>query len=245
MTKKKNVLMRSAGLLLVLVLVTSCFVGSTFAKYTVNGTGKDTARVAKFGVTVTAEGTMFAQEYDTDDENVKGTISKSVVSTTNADGKKDKVVAPGTKGNMSSIALAGKPEVAVRVEYKVNTFALAGWQTGDDAATTEYCPLVFTVGDKTYKIGDNGIDTVDELEAAVKNAIEGCSQNYEANTDLSTANVKVPSVGWEWAFQGADNGASTTAYQTDAKDTKLGDRAAEGKAATVTLEIATTVTQID
>lgn len=32
MTKKKNVLMRSAGLLLVLVLVTSCFVGSTLAK---------------------------------------------------------------------------------------------------------------------------------------------------------------------------------------------------------------------
>lgn len=240
MTKKKNVLMRSAGLLLVLVLVTSCFVGSTFAKYTVGGKGTDTARVAKFGVTITAEGTMFAEEYATDDENVKEIITKSVVST-------EKVVAPGTKGNMSSIVLAGKPEVAVRVEYKVNTFKLTGWQTGDDAAATEYCPLVFTVGDKTYKIGDTGIDTVDKLEAAVKNAIEGCSQNYEANTDLSTANtnVKVPSVSWAWAFQGADNGASTTAYQTDAKDTKLGDRAAEGNAATVTLEIATTVTQID
>ena len=240
MTKKKNVLMRSAGLLLVLVLVTSCFVGSTFAKYTVGGKGKDTARVAKFGVTITAEGTMFAEEYATDDGDVKEIITKSVVST-------EKVVAPGTKGNMSSIVLAGKPEVAVRVEYKVNTFKLTGWQTGDDAATTEYCPLVFTVGDKTYKIGDTGIDTVDKLEAAVKNAIEGCSQNYEANTDLSTANanVKVPSVSWAWAFQGADNGASTTAYQTDAKDTVLGDRAAKGNAATVTLEIATTVTQID
>ena len=240
MTKKKNVLMRSAGLLLVLVLVTSCFVGSTFAKYTVGGKGTDTARVAKFGVTITAEGTMFAEEYATDDGDVKEIITKSVVST-------EKVVAPGTKGNMSSIVLAGKPEVAVRVEYKVNTFKLTGWQTGDDAAATEYCPLVFTVGDKTYKIGDTGIDTVDKLEAAVKNAIEGCSQNYEANTDLSTANtnVKVPSVSWAWAFQGADNGASTTAYQTDAKDTKLGDRAAEGNAATVTLEIATTVTQID
>ena len=240
MTKKKNVLMRSAGLLLVLVLVTSCFVGSTFAKYTVGGKGTDTARVAKFGVTITAEGTMFAEEYATDDGDVKEIITKSVVST-------EKVVAPGTKGNMSSIVLAGKPEVAVRVEYKVNTFKLTGWQTGDDAATTEYCPLVFTVGDKTYKIGDTGIDTVDKLEAAVKNAIEGCSQNYEANTDLSTANtnVKVPSVSWAWAFQGADNGASTTAYQTDAKDTKLGDRAAEGNAATVKLEIAPTVTQLD
>ena len=190
---------------------------------------------------------MFAEEYATDDGDVKEIITKSVVSTTNADGHRDKVVAPGTKGKMSSIVLKGKPEVAVRVEYKVNTFKLTGWQTGDDAATTEYCPLVFTVGDKTYKIGDNDIDSVSDLETAVKNAIEGCSQNYEANTDLSTANanVKVPSVSWEWAFQGADNGASTTAYQTDAKDTVLGNRAAEGNAATVTLEIATTVTQID
>lgn len=239
MTKKKNVLMRSAGLLLVLVLVTSCFVGSTFAKYTVGGTGTATARVAKFGVAVTASGDMFAKTYATDDQSA-GAIVNSVASTEN-------VVAPGTKGNMSSIVLAGKPEVAVRVEYKVNTFALTGWQTDDETNPTEYCPLVFTVGDKTYKIGDTGIDTVDKLEAAVKNAIEGCSQNYEANTDLSTANtnVKVPSVSWAWAFQGADNGASTTAYQTDAKDTKLGDRAAEGNAATVTLEIATTVTQID
>lgn len=235
MTKKKNVLMRSAGLLLVLVLVTSCFVGSTFAKYTVGGTGKDTARVAKFGVTITAEGTMFAEEYATDDRTATA-ITNSVVSTTDAGGQRDKVVAPGTKGNMSSITLTGKPEVAVRVEYKVNTFALTGWQTGDDAATTEYCPLVFTVGTASYKIGDTGIGTVDELEAAVKNAIEGCSQNYEANTDLSTtADVKVPSVGWEWAFEGND----------DAKDTKLGDRAAADNAATVTLEIATTVTQID
>ena len=234
MTKKKNVLMRSAGLLLVLVLVTSCFVGSTFAKYTVGGTGKDTARVAKFGVTITAEGAMFAEEYATDDKAAT-TITNSVVSTTDVNGQRDKVVAPGTKGNMSSITLNGKPEVAVRVEYKVNTFELTGWQTGDDDATTEYCPLVFTVSDKTYKIGDTGIDTVDKLEAAVKNAIEGCSQSYEANTDLSTADVKVPSVGWEWAFEGND----------DAKDTKLGDRAAAGNAATVTLEIATTVTQID
>ena len=58
MTKKKNVLMRSAGLLLALVLVTSCFVGSTFAKYTVSESGFDTARVAKFGVNIEANGTM-------------------------------------------------------------------------------------------------------------------------------------------------------------------------------------------
>ena len=223
MTKKKNVLMRSAGLLLVLVLVTSCFVGSTFAKYTVGGTGSDTARVAKFGVNVTANGTMFAREYATDDRSA-GTIIKSVIST-------DKVVAPGTKGNMASMTLTGTPEVAVRVGYAVNKFELKGWTTD---GTTEYCPLVFTVGTASYKIGDAGITSVSDLQDKVKAAITAYSKDYEANTDLSGVGADSLKVSWAWAFEG-----------DDAKDTALGSRAAEDKAATVELEITTTVTQID
>lgn len=223
MTKKKNVLMRSAGLLLVLVLVTSCFVGSTFAKYTVGGTGSDTARVAKFGVNVTANGTMFAREYATDDRSA-GTITKSVIST-------DKVVAPGTKGNMASMTLTGTPEVAVRVSYAVNKFELKGWTTD---GTTEYCPLVFTVGTASYKIGDAGITSVSDLQDKVKAAITAYSKDYEANTDLSGVGADSLKVSWAWAFEG-----------DDAKDTALGSRAAEDKAATVELEITTTVTQID
>ena len=223
MTKKKNVLMRSAGLLLVLVLVTSCFVGSTFAKYTVGGTGSDTARVAKFGVNVTANGTMFAREYATDDRSA-GTITKSVIST-------DKVVAPGTKGNMASMTLTGTPEVAVRVSYAVNKFELKGWTTD---GTTEYCPLVFTVGTASYKIGDAGITSVSDLQDKVKAAITAYSKDYEANTDLSGVGTDSLKVSWAWAFEG-----------DDAKDTALGSRAAEDKAATVELEITTTGTQID
>lgn len=223
MTKKKNVLMRSAGLLLALVLVTSCFVGSTFAKYTVGGTGSDSARVAKFGVNVTATGTMFAKEYATDDGSA-GTITKSVIST-------DKVVAPGTKGDMASVTLTGTPEVAVRVSYAVNKFELKGWTTD---GTTEYCPLVFTVGTASYKIGGAGITSVSDLQDKVKAAIAAYSKDYEANTNLSGVGTDSLKVSWAWAFEG-----------DDAKDTALGSRAAEDKAATVALEITTTVTQID
>ena len=223
MTKKKNVLMRSAGLLLALVLVTSCFVGSTFAKYTVGGTGSDSARVAKFGVNVTATGTMFAKEYATDDGSA-GTITKSVIST-------DKVVAPGTKGDMASMTLTGTPEVAVRVSYAVNKFELKDWTTD---GTTEYCPLVFTVGTASYKIGDAGITSVSDLQNKVKAAITAYSKDYEAKTDLSGVGADSLKVSWAWAFEG-----------DDAKDTALGSRAAENKAATVELEITTTVTQID
>ena len=46
---KKTKFMRAALLLLVLTLITSCFVGGTFAKYTTSANGSDSARVAKWG----------------------------------------------------------------------------------------------------------------------------------------------------------------------------------------------------
>ena len=69
-TKKTGKTMRVAGLLLALVLVTSCFVGGTFAKYVTYGGGQDHARVAKFGVKVEATGDVFAKEYDAKDPKV-------------------------------------------------------------------------------------------------------------------------------------------------------------------------------
>ena len=51
---KKSKTMRAASFLLVLTLMTSCFVGSTFAKYTTTATGTDTARVARWGFTTTS-----------------------------------------------------------------------------------------------------------------------------------------------------------------------------------------------
>ena len=47
MTSKKNRTLRAAVLMLALVLITSCFVGGTFAKYVTSGDAGDNARVAK------------------------------------------------------------------------------------------------------------------------------------------------------------------------------------------------------
>ena len=48
MTSKKNRTLRAAVLMLALVLITSCFVGGTFAKYVTSGEAGDNARVAKW-----------------------------------------------------------------------------------------------------------------------------------------------------------------------------------------------------
>ena len=239
MTKKKNVLMRSAGLLLALVLVTSCFVGSTLAKYTVGGRGDDTARVAKFGVTITANGATFAKEYATDDTNVVGTIAKSVVSSDDS-----KLVAPGTKGNMVSMELKGTPEVAVQVTYLATVTLNDNWMNEEGKF---YCPLQIKV---TSETGTNGVTicgldfkSKDAFQTAVATEISHASAKYAAKTDLSTA--VTPAVSWTWAYDGGTPGANQKIAQTDKDDTYLGNQAAAGNAANIQLTVQTTVTQID
>lgn len=224
---KKTGFMRAALLLLVLTLITSCFVGGTFAKYTTSATGSDTARVAKFGVQITANGATFAKEYATDDAGVAGTIAKSVVSTG------ENVVAPGTKGDMVKMALSGTPEVAVRVGYTANV-TVSNW-TVDGGF---YCPITIKVKREDGNLVFHGLDytDADQFARAVESGIAAFSANYAAQTDLSTAGVTAPEVSWEWVYEGDG------VHQTNEKDTALGNAAAP---ATITLAIETTVTQID
>ena len=214
---KKTKLMRAALLLLVLTLVTSCFVGGTFAKYTTSAEGSDTARVAKWGVVITAHGETFAKTYATDTENVAGTIANSVVSA-------DKVIAPGTKGNMVGMTITGTPEVAVSVNYAAN-FKVEGWTVDDKF----YCPLQIKVG--STMIDGVKFNNAAAFENAVNTEISTYNKNYAAGTDLSTASVTTPSVSWEWPFS-----------EDDIKDTKLGNLET---APTVSLEVTTTVDQIN
>ena len=238
MTSKKNWTLRAAVLMLALVLITSCFVGGTFAKYVTSGSGTDSARVAKFGVTVTASGDLFAKEYATDDQTVVGTIAKSVIST-------DKVVAPGTESNGDFVAatVTGTPEVAVRVSYKLDTatLQLENWKDGDGQF---YCPLVFKVKtpDGNTVISGMEFQTAEAMKAALVNAVAAYTKDYAPGTDLSGKAADTLAISWEWPFEtGADNDKPAN----NVKDTFLGDEAAAGRAATVSLTLATTVTQID
>ena len=191
---KKTKLMRAALLLLVLTLITSCFVGGTFAKYVTDGKSTDSARVAKWGVTVTADSKTFAKAYDSD-VNIKTVISAD----------ESKVVAPGTSGKMAAVTLSGTPEVAVKVSCAA-TFDVKGW-TVDNAF---YCPLVIKVGEQDITATGK---TEEQFEKDVTDAIAGYSKEYAAGEDLSTKGADALAVSWEWAFEGND----------DVKDTALGN----------------------
>lgn len=111
MTSKKHWTLRAAGLLFALVLITSCFVGGTFAKYVKSVSGTQIARVARFGVELTAaDDTAFNTTYATDAAGLSSVIS--------SDGHK--VVAPGTgEDDTVTLSITGKPEVAVHVELAI------------------------------------------------------------------------------------------------------------------------------
>lgn len=228
---KKNVMMRIASVLLIAVLVTTCGISGTYAKYVSTAAGSDTARVAKWGVTATVTGEAFATSYGikeaADDVNNKA-IAVSVVSSTT-----DKVVAPGTEGTFTGVALTGTPEVAVNVTNDA-TITLDGWEVDGSF----YCPITITIENTAYC----GLDytSADKFIKDLEGAIEAANGNYAANTNLSEVAGLNGNYTWAWAFEGDAN-----SEQTNAKDTELGNLAADGTANTITISVVTTVTQVD
>ena len=223
---KKNKMMRIASVLLIAVLMSTCAISGTFAKYVTEGSAADTARVAKWGVTVTGvtgdANEMFAMEYDSDTDDY--TAGVTVQSTVN-------VVAPGTSGTFSNFSITGTPEVAVVINYDA-TLTLSGWAVpGDDF----YCPIVITVGDT--EVSGLGYNSASDFAAAVKAAVQAYSQTYAPGTDLRGEADENIVISWAWAFEGAG--------VINSYDTALGDAAAEGNASTIQLDVTATVTQVD
>lgn len=248
---KKNRMMRVASTLLVAVLLTTCAVSGTFAKYVTSASGSDSARVAKWGVEVGGmKDGLFKNQYAKDDET---NFDNTVVS-------ESKVVAPGTKNETGvTFSLTGKPEVAVDVKFEVkasngkdeykDVFLKQGTYkdcTKDKASEDtfeldkDYNPVVFTLKD-----GNNTLVT--GKLADIKEYLEKpeLSKQYQVGTDLSKicgdACTGTYTLTWAWAIDGNDHA-----------DTLLGNLAAEKAtvdgtkySTTIDFSINITVTQVD
>lgn len=129
----KNRTMRLAVLLLALTLITACFVGGTFAKYTSSANAKGTATVAKWDIDV--NGTCL--NTTTDPEISFNLFETAAIDTANDAAETDVAkgkIAPGTKGSFN-IVINNKSEV--NAEYDV-AFTIDN---------TSNVPLTFKVGD--------------------------------------------------------------------------------------------------
>lgn len=205
---KKNMMMRLASVLLIAVLMSTCAISGTFAKYVTSAEGSDSARVAKWGITMSNNGAnTFIDNYDT------GLIANEVI------------VAPGT-AHSTTYEVDGTPETDYNItfDYSVTeeVFLKAGnYAYGDPYISdmdftlgSDYYPVKYTVavsanaGTITNNAAHANYDTLDAALAAIKNM----SVFYEAGVTCDL----VITLSWAWAFEG----------QNDQADTVLGDLAA-------------------
>ena len=124
---KKMNLTKLMAVLVVLCLITSTFVGSTLAKYISKADAEDSARVAKWGVTIDVTGDeAFGEKYD---DAISATGTKVVTQGADSTGIAN-LVAPGTNGTLTTFAISGKPEVLTDVKAIVD-LELEGWEYDD------------------------------------------------------------------------------------------------------------------
>ena len=239
---KRNKMMRLASMLLVAVLVTTTTISGTYAKYVTTDGASDTARVAKFGVVVSAEGGLFDTTYKTG-TNTPGGVGAvdtdgTVLSVESYNGT-DKLVAPGTKNTDGiTFSITGTPEVDVNISLAYRTLGgtydndvflgkpadgkeYPDMTTGDVDGFTfaeDYYPVKYTL---VHTPAGGGAATTGNL-AAIKTKLNTvfATTFVDANTPLEST-FGTFKLTWEWEFEpGADEAARKAVNQ---KDTMLGD----------------------
>ena len=194
---KKNRLMRIAALLLVLTLATSCFVGGTFAKYVSTTTATDSARVAKWEFTSSADGDTnivagTEKKFTFDLFNTINDTKGGAQETNMASKNSDTVIAPGTTGTVS-VTLTNKSEVDAEYKYSF-AYTAAGvpleWSTTGAADSWKTDITTLDVDDFTA-INMNGTAVI-TLYWRWAFHVDATADG--ADTDLGLAGTAQPSV---------------------------------------------------
>lgn len=126
---KKNKAMRAAGALFVATMLSTSIVSGTYAKYVTSDSASDAARVAQFGVEISATGSLFDKTYFSVENSNSNQPGGNTTEANTTDGIKvltvessnlDKIVAPGTKNTSGlTFTITGKPEVDVKITFNV------------------------------------------------------------------------------------------------------------------------------
>lgn len=212
---KKNKMMRLASFLLVAVLLSTCAISGTFAKYVSTKNSTDTARVAKWSFTVGAAD-IATTDFDFDlfktiaDTNGGAYTDDAEVKNTGTDGKT--LIAPGTWGYFD-LVLTNASEVyaSYAIDYTV---------------TKSGIPVKF------YVVTNPAAGTVTLPDGSV--AWEDDLADVTATTlKYDTENTVTYRIYWKWDYTTGDAG--------DTADTTLGNAGT----ATLSVNAAITATQVD
>lgn len=210
MTKNRS--MRIAILVLALALLTSCFVGSTFAKYTSSAKGSSTATVAKWDIKL--NGNQFAVENPTFTFNLFETINDTG-NTADEEDVANQRIAPGTAGSFNfSVKNDSEVDAVYAVDFEVTNasnvpleYSLDGSAWTKDITTLEAALTAELAGGSdavaktiqwrwVYEVADNG-ETDDVDEKAVNDKADttlGIAGQTAAPTVVVSATLSVTQV---------------------------------------------------
>lgn len=169
--KKKNYTMRIAAGVMTAALLSTCAISSTFAKYTSESTGTDSARVAKWDIQINSTSMKTAtQTFDFDlfDTTYDDATSPSVKSSGT-----ENVIAPGTQGSFALVIKNGSEVTATyAIDYTVTNsesipvkFSVDGTTWTDNLANVTATALAMgssktiTIQWKWEFSGDDSTDT--------------------------------------------------------------------------------------
>lgn len=243
---KKNRFLKTAGALLILCLLTTCVIGTTFAKYITSGSTEDSARVARWGVQLelAANNELFENEYIGTDDKVTVRAATDVV-------------APGTKEKTAAVfSISGTPEVAVKItiDFTVNddVFLKGGVGVEYDDYTTavnttdkfplteDYYPVVFTLKQIEDANGTTDVTIATGNLEAIKAALDAFNADTNKSYCPPNTNLKATfKLTWVWAFDGNDKADTYLANQDP------GDKLADVYNTNISFDIEITVVQVD
>lgn len=240
---KKNKMLRTASLLLVLVLLTTSIISGTYAKYVTKAEGSDSARVAYWGFQSSNSlnlTDLFSPQYTDIKADANGTVKS-------ADG--DDVIAPGTSGS---------------AKFAFAYAEIAGTAAVDTTAQAVNAPEVkytFTVDvdascaddiknnpNIQWKLDEGTWGSWDQMVTAIK-ALSGDasgSKEYAAGTlpDAFSTTDNEHTISWQWLFQTddkADTDDDENAVQNEL-DTAMGNKTTLD---TCSIKITITATQVN
>lgn len=217
---KINKMMRIASVLLVAVLLSTCAIFSTFAKYVTTTSSQDQARVAVWGINKDAVTmNLFDSAYSTDVKANDG----------------DNLIAPGTTMT-SQFSIVNASATLPEVKYTLKI----------DLAGSDIAESIKNNTSIVWQLDGGAELTWDELMTAIlklsgNNTVayeKGVTESVTVTCDYGTVpaafvNGATHSITWTWKFDGNDVG-----------DTAMGNAAVSGDL-NVQLVVAITATQVN
>lgn len=198
MTKSKKLVSRMMFALLVLTLVSFCFLGSTFARYTSGGTGSATVSIAKWSVTGTFEGAS-----DTAVDMGQISPNKDAYPT-------DKTAYDANSARKNTTTT---PIKVLTIKNESDVDALISLTVGDITATISTLPSGTTLTNAQVKAHFTVV-----LCDTSGNALSGDALKLAAKTESTTAQLEVyATITWT-----SDISATVFGTAADDEDTLIG-----------------------